>query len=219
VRKEIEDTEIAIYQSADRVRNLWDNNQKTKEEEGCKPRQQYSSSSAALAKSHKLLNHIEILAVLPAKTDSGCISEAKSTQSELKNGISLQTKRTPAKIRRLRLITEIRHMVGNGCSYREIMDTLEIPERSFYRYLSQAFEHDRQLMQEQDKDKLALELSILHDRLTSTYRRLILIAGNENIAAKDRINAEAASCEVALAITKLAFEGPIVLKNFAAYLR
>jgi hypothetical protein len=81
------------------------------------------------------------------------------------------------------------------------------------------FEHDRQLVQEQDKNNLALELRILHDRLTSTYRRLVLIAGNENVSAKDRIDAEAASCEVALAITKLAFEGPIVLKNFAAYLR
>jgi hypothetical protein len=115
-----------------------------------------------------------------------------------------------AKIRRLRLITEIRRMVGNGQSYREIMDTLGVPERSFYRYLSQAFEHDRLLMQERDKDNLALELSILHDRLTSAYRRLTLIASNENIAAKDRIDAEAASCEVALAIVKLAFEGPIV---------
>jgi hypothetical protein len=110
-------------------------------------------------------------------------------------------------------------MVGHGRSYREIMDTLGIPERSFYRYLSQAYEHDRQRLAEQDKDKLALELSILHDRLTSTYRRLVLIAGNENVSAKDRIDAEAASCEVALAIVKLAFEGPIVLKNFAAYLR
>jgi hypothetical protein len=54
------------------------------------------------------------------------------------------------------------------------MDTLGIPERSFYRYLSQAFEHDRQLLAEQDKDKLALELSILHERLTSAYRRLTL---------------------------------------------
>mgnify|MGYP003287484890 CR=1 FL=1 len=46
-----------------------------------------------------------------------------------------------------------------------------------------------------------------------------IIASNENnIAAKDRIDAEAASCEVALAITKLAFEGPIVLKDFGAYI-
>ena len=99
------------------------------------------------------------------------------------------------------------------------MDTLGIPERSFYRYLSQAFEHDRQLMQEQDKDNLALELRVLHDRLTNAYRRLVLIASNENVSAKDRIDAEAASCEVALAITKLAFEGPIVLRDFVPYLR
>ena len=101
------------------------------------------------------------------------------------------------------------------------MDTLGVPERSFYRYLSQAFEHDRQLLMKQERDNLALELSILHDRLTSAYRRLLtLIASNENIiAAKDRIDAEAASCEVALAIAKLAFEGPIVLKDFGAYLR
>jgi hypothetical protein len=165
------------------------------------------------------LNHTEILAVLAAKTDADIVSDAKSRQSELENGPSLQTRRTPAKIRRLHLIIEIRHMVGNGRSYREIMDTLGIPERTFYRYLSQAFEHDSKVLAEQDKDKLALELSILHDRLTSAYRRLTLIASNENIAAKDRIDAEAASCEVALAITKLAFEGPIVLKDFGAYLR
>jgi hypothetical protein len=47
------------------------------------------------------------------------------------------------------------------------------------------------------------------------YRRLVLIAGNENVSAKDRIDAEAASsCEVALAITKLAFEGPIMIRHF-----
>jgi hypothetical protein len=48
---------------------------------------------------------------------------------------------------------------------------------------------------------------------------LIATSNENNIAAKDRIDAEAASCEVALAIVKLVFEGPIVLKNFAAYLR
>ena len=104
---------------------------------------------------------------MASKTDADCISDAESRQSKLKNGISLQNKRTPAKIRRLHLIIEITRMVGHGRSYREIMDTLGIPERSFYRYLSQAFEHDRQLLAEQDKDKLALELSILHDGLTS----------------------------------------------------
>ena len=34
-------------------------------------------------------------------------------------------------------------------------------------------------MQEHDKDNLALELRVLHDRLTNAYRRLVLIASNE----------------------------------------
>jgi hypothetical protein len=51
----------------------------------------------------------------------------------------------------------------------------------------------------------------------------VLIASNEEEDTYqlkiDRINAEACACEVALAITKLTFEGPIVLKDFAHYLR
>ena len=49
----------------------------------------------------------------------------------------------------------------------------------------------------------------------------MLIASNdeEDISAKDRINAEEAACEVALAITKLVLEGPIILKDFRAYMQ
>jgi hypothetical protein len=68
------------------------------------------------------------VAVLAAKTNADIASDTKSGQSELKNEKSLQTKRTPAKIRRVCLIIEIRHVVGNGRSYREIMDTLGIPK-------------------------------------------------------------------------------------------
>jgi hypothetical protein len=169
-------------------------------------------------KRHKALEFASVFGTFGSKKTNAscCISDAKSGQSELKNGKSFRSRRTTAKIRRMRLITEIRHMIGNGRSYREIMDTLGIPERSFYRYLSQAFEHDRLLMQEQEKDNLALELRILHERLTNAYRRLVLIASNENISARE-IDADAASCEVAVAIAKLAFEGPIILKDFGAY--
>ena len=77
------------------------------------------------------------------------------------------------------------------------------------------------LLQEQDKNNLALELRVLHDRLTNAYRRLVLIASNEEEDTYqlkiDRINAEACACQVALAITKLTFEGPIILKGFSAY--
>jgi hypothetical protein len=41
------------------------------------------------------------------------------------------------------------------------MDTLGVPERSFYRYLSQAFEHDRLLLMEQERNNLALEQDLI----------------------------------------------------------
>jgi hypothetical protein len=69
----------------------------------------------------------------------------------------------------------------------------------------------------QEKDNLTLEPRVLHERLTGSYRRLVLIAGTDNVSAKDRINAEACACEVALAITKFTLESPIILKNFSAY--
>ena len=47
----------------------------------------------------------------------------------------------------------------------------------------------------------------------TTFTGEVLIASNEDISVKDRIDAEAAACEVALAIAKLAFEGPIILKD------
>jgi hypothetical protein len=52
--------------------------------------------------------------------------------------------------------------------------------------------------------------------LTNAYRQTLsaIIASNdEDISAKDRISADAAACEVAVAITKLTFEGPIILKD------
>jgi hypothetical protein len=58
--------------------------------------------------------------------------------------------------------------IADGYSYNKIMDDLGLPPRSFYRYLSQTYEHDRRLLQEQNKDMLAFEISILHERLTNT---------------------------------------------------
>jgi hypothetical protein len=63
-------------------------------------------------------------------------------------------------------------------------------------------------------------MSVLKERLTNGYRRLASMADDESVSARNRIEAEKAGCEVvALAIMKLAFEGPIILKGFSAYLR
>jgi hypothetical protein len=48
------------------------------------------------------------------------------------------------------------------------------------------------------------------------YRRLATMASDETISPRDRIEAEKAGCEVAIAIVKLQFERPIILKDVCA---
>jgi hypothetical protein len=50
---------------------------------------------------------------------------------------------------------------------------------------------------------LDLELSALKERLTNAYRQLSTMAEDETISPRNRIEAEKAGCEVALAIVKL----------------
>jgi hypothetical protein len=92
----------------------------------------YERTAYSNLKRHKALEFASVFGTFGSKKTNAscCISDAKFRQSELKNGKSLQTRRTPARIGRMRLIIKIRHMVGSGRHYREIMDTLEIPERS-----------------------------------------------------------------------------------------
>jgi hypothetical protein len=59
------------------------------------------------------------------------------------------------------------------------------------------------LLQEQKRDVLALELSVLKERLTNAYRRLATMASDETVLPRGRIEAEKAGCEVAIAIVKL----------------
>jgi len=76
-----------------------------------------------------------------------------------------------------------------SCSLSIRAETL--PQRSFYRCLSQAYEHDSKLLQKQNREMLALELSVLKERLTNAYRCLVAMADDdESVSPHDRIEAE-----------------------------
>jgi hypothetical protein len=81
---------------------------------------------------------------------------------------------------------------------------------------SQAYEHDSKMLEQQNQDILALELSVLKERLTNAYRRLATMASDETVSPRNRIEAEKAGCEVAVAIIKLQFEEAIILRDVCA---
>ena len=122
--------------------------------------------------------------------------------------------RLARRLRKVYAMTEIMLMFVEGCSNQQMMDTLGLPRRTFFRYVSETFEEDIEILQKQNEGTLALELSVLKDRLTTVYRNLMGIANSKgDIMTRDRINAMAAACEVVLAIFKLQIQGPMVIKH------
>ena len=75
---------------------------------------------------------------------------------------------TPSKVRKQKSMAEIRRLVAEGYSHNDIMKQLKLPPRTYFRYLSEAFEHDWQMLKQENDDAnmLALEIS----KLKETFR-------------------------------------------------
>ena len=54
------------------------------------------------------------------------------------------------------------------------------------------------------------------EHLTNAYRRLATVVSDETVSPRNRIEAEKAGCEVAVAIVKLQFEEAIILRYVCA---
>jgi hypothetical protein len=83
---------------------------------------------------------------------------------------------TPSKVRKEKSIAEIRRLVSEGYSHNDIMEQLNLPPRTYFRYLSEAFDHDWQLLKQENNSNnaalLALEISKLKETFRSAQRTL-----------------------------------------------
>lgn len=120
----------------------------------------------------------------------------------------------PSKVRKEKSMAEIRRLVAEGYSHDEIMKQLKLPARTYFRYLSQAFEHDWQLLkQENNADMLALEISRLIDTLNAAIRKLDGITNSPRTTARQKIAASDAVCRIAVAVLQLQYRGPLIMKR------
>jgi hypothetical protein len=121
---------------------------------------------------------------------------------------------TPSKVRKEKSMAEIRRLLAEGYSHNDIMKQLRLPPRTYFRYLSQAFEHDWQLLkQENNADMLALEISILIDTFRATERTLYEIMNSPNTKVRQKIAACDAMCRTAVAILQLQYQGPLIMNR------
>jgi hypothetical protein len=122
--------------------------------------------------------------------------------------------RTPFKVRKERSMVEIRRLAAEGYSHNEIMKQLELPRTTYFRYLSAAFEHDRQLLkQENNPAMLALEISRITDTFNAAIRKIDEIANSPKATARQKIAACDEMCRIAVAILQLQYQGPLIMNK------
>jgi hypothetical protein len=120
----------------------------------------------------------------------------------------------PRKLRKQQAMASIRRLIADGYLHRDIMQQLKLPPRTYYRYLQEAYEHDSQLLRQQNNaDMLALEISLLTDRLKATFRTLDDIASSPKTTVRQKIAAENAKCKIAVAILRVQYEGPLIIRK------
>ena len=121
---------------------------------------------------------------------------------------------TPFKVRKEKSMVEIRRLVAEGYSHNEIMKQLKLPARTYFRYLSQASEHDQQLLkQENDAAMLALEISRITDTFNAAIRKLDGTANSPKATARQKTAACDAMCRMAVAILQLKYQGPLIMNR------
>jgi hypothetical protein len=118
----------------------------------------------------------------------------------------------------MRTIQDIRNLIIEGYPYNVIMEQLHIPHRTFYRYLSALFEHDRRLLAENVSDEEFLnQMAIARDRLLEQRRDLLEMARDPEIDDQARINAHHLVAEISAAVLRIYEGGPAILSQRHAF--
>jgi DNA-binding CsgD family transcriptional regulator len=119
----------------------------------------------------------------------------------------------PSKLELAATIRKIRHLLAEGYTNKEIIEMLQIEERTFYRYMSRIYEQDKAYFEKQDNESIATEIRLAKDRMLKSLRRLDSIAADESLSAYERMEAERNRIEVVIHLAKIEVEGPRIVHD------
>jgi hypothetical protein len=111
---------------------------------------------------------------------------------------------------------EIRRLiVEEGLSYRQCIERLKIPQRTFDRYIAEIFEHDNQaLASKLSDDQIFTQFNICIERLTRQRQDILeQIANNEKADWKARVDAHHLASTIACVIAKLYVDAPALVAH------
>lgn len=136
-------------------------------------------------------------------------SENEKSSSTAERGPYKKPLREEAKRQIRRLI------IDEGYTTHETMYILNIPRRTFQRYLSEAFLPERQLLSRRlSDDEVLNQLAFFEARISKQRRDLLALANDKNTDGKTRIAAHKAASEMAALVYKAYSEAaPQVLES------
>ena len=114
---------------------------------------------------------------------------------------------------------QIRSLIFEGRSNRDIMELLNLKPRSFYRVLEKIKNEDHFDLMTDRKGSLAVAVNLTRDRLSRILGRLETIANNGTAdnpmgcTPNEMTNALSQASMVTLALLKLEVEGPTIVHN------
>ncbi len=118
----------------------------------------------------------------------------------------------PSKIQLAAILRKIRHLLAEGYTNKEIIETLQLEERTFYRYMARIYEHDKAYFEKQDNEAIATEIRLAKERTLKSLRRLDAMAADETLSAAERLEAERCRADVVIALVKIETEGPRIVQ-------
>jgi DNA-binding CsgD family transcriptional regulator len=137
----------------------------------------------------------------------------KDRNSNQTKGRTTSRKRADHRKRRtkgqqLRILTEIRQKMLEGANNKEIIESLSISKRTFYRYMDKIYNQDKEELQGKNEKVSATTINLRKDRLLHLLQNCSDIAEDPKVSAEDRIKADWARRDIVLDLLKLKFEGP-----------
>jgi IS30 family transposase len=117
----------------------------------------------------------------------------------------------PSKIELAATLRKIRHLLAEGYTNREIIEMLQLEERTFYRYMKRIYAQDQAYFEKQDNESIATEIRLAKERTLKSLRRYDAIAADESLSATERMEAERLRGDIVIALVKIELEGPRIM--------
>ena len=110
-------------------------------------------------------------------------------------------------------LRKIRHLLAEGYTNKEIIETLQLEERTFYRYMARIYAQDKAYFEQQDNESIATEMRLVKERMLKSLRRLDAMAADESLSATEILEAEIYRNDVVILLAKIEVNGSRILHN------